>query len=215
MQLDAYYSKLLTRFDRRTAVRFGDRRLTYAEIDERTARLADVFRTMGLREDRRVAILVGNRPEFLVSEIAVARAGVIAIPTNSRLGAEHSKRIIRDVKADALIVDSWFFDVPKRLQQEHVSLKYIIGVAEDGDVPVGFQAYDELSKSGTPNPPSSPGARRVGAYTGAEVPKRRCGYSSRKPCASARAGCQARDSRSPKQEYINPLNVNGHTDDLS
>lgn len=154
MQLDAYYNKLLTRFDDRTAVRFGDERLTYADIDDHTARLANVFQTMGLREGRRVAILMCNRPEFLLTEIATARAGAVAIPMNSRLDEEHSKRIIRDVDADALFVGSQFFDVAQELQQEHFRLKYIIGVSDDRELPVGFQEYDELLNNGTLEPPT-------------------------------------------------------------
>ncbi|MEF8818658.1 MAG: AMP-binding protein [Haloferacaceae archaeon] len=154
MRLDRYYGKLLTRFDERPALCFRDERLTYAEVDDHTARLANVFRSMGLREDRRVAILMRNRPEYLLTEIAVARAGAIAIPMNSRLDREHSTRIVTDAKADALVVGSQYFDVARELQQEHFELKYIVGVADDRELPVGFQRYDDLLRRGEPDPPT-------------------------------------------------------------
>lgn len=154
MRLNGYYTKLLSRFKKRTAVCFGDEQLTYAEVDEHTARLADVFQAMGLREDRRVAILMRNRPEFLLTEIATARAGAIAVPMNSRLDTEHSKHIINDVQADALVVGSQFFDVARELQQDHFGLKYIIGVPDDRELPVGFQGYTDLLDNGSPEPPA-------------------------------------------------------------
>jgi fatty-acyl-CoA synthase/long-chain acyl-CoA synthetase len=154
MQLDSYYRKLLTRFGDRPALCFRGEQLTYAEVDDRTARLANAFRSMGLREDRRVALLMRNRPEYLLAEMAVARAGAVAIPMNSRLDEEHSIRIVEDAKADALVVDPRFFDVATRLQQEHFDLKYVIGVADDEELPVGFQRYGDLLERGSPDPPT-------------------------------------------------------------
>jgi fatty-acyl-CoA synthase/long-chain acyl-CoA synthetase len=154
MQLNAYYRKLLTRFGDRTALCHRGETYTYAEVDEQTAGLASVFRSMGLRGDRRVAVLMRNRPEFLLTQIAAARAGVVSIPMNSRLDEEHIRRILTDADADALVVDSGFLDVARAVQRENFELKYIVGVPDDRELPVGFQDFDELVASGSPEPPS-------------------------------------------------------------
>lgn len=153
MRLNGYYRKLAHRFGDRTALVYGDRTLTYEEFGCRTARLADAFRSMGLRRDRRVAILMANRPEFLVTEAAVARAGAVAIPLNSHLDEEHIKRVLADADASALVVGPTFLDVARDIQQDLFDLKYIIAVCDDCDLPLGFQAYEALLDRASPDPP--------------------------------------------------------------
>lgn len=169
LRLDAYYRKLLARFGERPAIRYRDRELSYRELDERTAKLAAAFRSMGLRNDRRVAVLMANRPEFLVTEIAAARAGVVCVPMNSQLDAEHVRRVLEDADASALVVGPEFIDVAREIQRELFDLRYLIAVCEDCDLPVGFQSYEALLERESPTPPSvavDPGDVASVFYTG-------------------------------------------------
>jgi fatty-acyl-CoA synthase/long-chain acyl-CoA synthetase len=154
MRLNAYYRKLLRRFGDRPAVVAGDRELSYRELDARTARLASAFRSMGLRHDRRVAVLMANRPEFVVTEIAAARAGVVCVPLNSQLDADNVRRVLADADASALVVGPGFIDVAREIQRELFDLRYIIAVCEDCDLPVGFQSYGDLLARETGKAPS-------------------------------------------------------------
>ena len=67
-----------------TAVDFfqsGDR-LSYAEIDETTDRLADALMQMGVRKGTHVALVTPNSPGFVLSWLAVAKIGAVMVPVN-------------------------------------------------------------------------------------------------------------------------------------
>ncbi len=65
----------------RVAVRSGDRRITYAQLDHESRRLARALLAGGeCGAGDRVGVLLGNTPEFLVTVLALARAGLVALP---------------------------------------------------------------------------------------------------------------------------------------
>ena len=79
MTLDEIVRRNGLRFPRKTAFVMGDRSLTWAALDERVDRLANAFRAAGFAPGTRVAVLSGNRPEYLEIYFACARSGVIAV----------------------------------------------------------------------------------------------------------------------------------------
>ncbi len=64
------------------AVRLGEVELTYAELDDRSARLATLLREKGLRPGDRVGVMLPNVLEFPVSYYGVLRAGCVVVPMN-------------------------------------------------------------------------------------------------------------------------------------
>lgn len=55
----------------------GERIISYAELEDRTNRLAQVMLDLGLKGGDQVGILAHNCAEFLEVELAAAKAGVI------------------------------------------------------------------------------------------------------------------------------------------
>jgi fatty-acyl-CoA synthase len=73
----------------RVAIEFpaGDLRIGYAELDDRSDRLAAGLTARGLRRGDRIATLTGNRPEHVEVLFACAKAGLVLTPLNPRLTA--------------------------------------------------------------------------------------------------------------------------------
>ena len=69
----------------RTAIRFEGRPTTYAELDERSGRLAAALHAAGIGRGDRVASLTTNRPEHVELLFACARVGAALLPLNHRL----------------------------------------------------------------------------------------------------------------------------------
>jgi long-chain acyl-CoA synthetase len=65
-----------------TAVRLNDAELTYAELDECSARLATLLVERGLGPGDRVGVMLPNVPEFPIAYYGVLRAGGIVVPMN-------------------------------------------------------------------------------------------------------------------------------------
>jgi long-chain acyl-CoA synthetase len=66
----------------RTAVTLDEVALTYAELGERSARMAHLLRQRGLRAGDRVGVMLPNVPEFAVAYYGVLRAGGVVVPMN-------------------------------------------------------------------------------------------------------------------------------------
>jgi fatty-acyl-CoA synthase len=69
----------------RVAIDFLDEPTTYAQLDDRSERLAAALLAAGLRRGDRVASLTGNRPEHVELLFACAKAGLLLVPLNHRL----------------------------------------------------------------------------------------------------------------------------------
>jgi acyl-CoA synthetase (AMP-forming)/AMP-acid ligase II len=89
----------------RHALVFGDARRTYAELDERSGRLASALAAAGITRGDRVGLLLHNRVEFVESLLGCHRLGAVAVPINFRLAAAEVTFILGDSGAAALICD--------------------------------------------------------------------------------------------------------------
>jgi long-chain acyl-CoA synthetase len=66
----------------RTAVRLDDQKLTYAELDRASARVAGLLRAKGLLPGDRVGVMLPNVPYFAVVYYGILRAGGVVVPMN-------------------------------------------------------------------------------------------------------------------------------------
>lgn len=73
--------------------------LSYAALDERTRRFAAFLRSLGPGDGERVAILLPNVPEFVVSYFGTIAAGKVAVPVNYRLSPPEVGYILADCGA--------------------------------------------------------------------------------------------------------------------
>jgi len=80
------------------------RSLTYAQWDERASRLANALLGLGLAKGDRVALLAYNAVEWLEIYVALARAGLVAVPINFRLAGPEVAYIAGHCEARAFIV---------------------------------------------------------------------------------------------------------------
>ncbi|MGA8257942.1 MAG: acyl-CoA synthetase [Nocardioides sp.] len=82
------------------------RSLTYAELDDRSLRLANWLRAAGLRPGDVVAMLSDNTPETYEVYWAALRSGLYITAVNHNLSADEATYIVRDCGAKALIVSA-------------------------------------------------------------------------------------------------------------
>jgi fatty-acyl-CoA synthase len=88
----------------KVGARDSRRALSYAAWDARASRLANAMLGLGLVPGDRVALLAYNAIEWLEIYVALARAGLVAVPVNFRLQAREIAYIVDHAEARALIV---------------------------------------------------------------------------------------------------------------
>jgi long-chain acyl-CoA synthetase len=82
-----------------------ERTSTYRQLDQRMDRVASMLAVLGVRPGERIAMLVGNRVEFVEFFFGAMRAGAIPLLLNTRLAADTLERLIADANCVLAIVD--------------------------------------------------------------------------------------------------------------
>jgi acyl-CoA synthetase (AMP-forming)/AMP-acid ligase II len=100
----------LRTFRDRVAVVDGGRRLTYAELEVRTARLANVLLASSAGPTRPAATLLPNALEFIEVDLACARAGVTRVGISDRLSPDECRYILADSTAAVLVATPELFE---------------------------------------------------------------------------------------------------------
>ena len=80
----------------RNAVRLDDVALTYADLDDLTARAAGRLRESGVRPGDRVGVMLPNVPAFAVIYYGVLRAGGAVVPMNPLLKGREVEHYLGD-----------------------------------------------------------------------------------------------------------------------
>ena len=154
MTLDRFYEGLFDRYRDRTALVDDRRELTYAELDERSARFANVLESVGLDEEDLVGILLGNRSEYVVAQLGAARAGVVAVPFNHQIDRSAIEPILEDADVRTLIVGPEHFETVEQLRHGAREFNHLVGIADESEPPIGFHRYEELLSRVDADPPS-------------------------------------------------------------
>jgi long-chain acyl-CoA synthetase len=87
------------------AIRLGDAELSYAELDDRSARLASLLTEKGIGPGDRVGVMLPNVPDFPVAYYGVLRAGAIVVPMNVLLKRREIAFYLED--SGAKLVLAW------------------------------------------------------------------------------------------------------------
>jgi fatty-acyl-CoA synthase len=90
----------------RVAIDFLDEPTTYAQLDDRSERLAAALLADGLRRGDRVASLTANRPEHVELLFACAKAGLLLVPMNPRLAPAELAYQLDDAEPSVLFASS-------------------------------------------------------------------------------------------------------------
>ncbi|GHF80660.1 fatty-acyl-CoA synthase [Kitasatospora xanthocidica] len=80
----------------RTALLHEERATGYAELYDRTTRLAHLLRARGVRPGDRVAFLGPNHPAFLEALFAAGQLGAVFVPLNTRLAVPELRHQLQD-----------------------------------------------------------------------------------------------------------------------
>ncbi|MBC7229380.1 MAG: long-chain fatty acid--CoA ligase [Actinobacteria bacterium] len=99
-----------------TALYFGHETITYGELLARTNRLANALRELGVDGESKVAVLLRNVPEFVISYYATLALGATVVPLCYMCLAEEVEKIVCDSMVETLITNFEFDDLVKDLQ---------------------------------------------------------------------------------------------------
>ena len=92
--------------------------LTYAQLEDRSIRLAHVLRDTGLERGGHVALIATNSPEVFVTYWAAVRSGLYITAVNHHLSAPEAAYIVDDCGAEVLIVSADMAELAQGVARE-------------------------------------------------------------------------------------------------
>lgn len=90
-----FLQDVVARHGDRCAIRFEGRDISSTEIHADARRLAKALVAAGVGKGTRVAVHMGNRPEFAVASFAIAMLGAIMVPVNTFATPDEREHILR------------------------------------------------------------------------------------------------------------------------
>lgn len=102
--------------------------VTYGELHARSRRVAGLLHDAGLRRGDAVALLLGNRPEFLEITWGCQLSGLYYVPVNTHLTVDEVAYIVDDCEARALFVDSCFAELGCQLRDSTPRLGVCVSI---------------------------------------------------------------------------------------
>lgn len=134
----------------RPALLFRGRPVSYAALEALVNRAAAAFAEAGVEAGDRVALLLGNVPEFVSALYGAFRAGAVAVPLNVMLTPEEVGYVLADARAKAVVAEMEFIPTVLAVRDRLADLETVFVVAGP-PVPSGTVSFEEaMGRAGLP-----------------------------------------------------------------
>ncbi|MGG1675371.1 long-chain-fatty-acid--CoA ligase [Neobacillus sp. NRS-1170] len=114
------------RFPSNIAYTFLNQSKTYSEFDKLVDCTASGLSAAGIRKGDRVALILGNCPEFITAYFGILRAGAVVIPINPTFTSGEISYILSNSHAKAVIAHSSLSATISALKEKLENLKMVI-----------------------------------------------------------------------------------------
>jgi long-chain acyl-CoA synthetase len=141
------------------AIRYRERELSYAELDERSSRLAQALLAAGATKGSRVAYLDRTAPEVVELLFATSKIGAVTVPLNWRLAPAELAAVLDDARAPVLIAGAAYEPAAAELVSRLPVEPELVVVGRDYEQ--WLAAYDAVD----PHEPAEPGDTVLQLYT--------------------------------------------------
>jgi len=101
-----------------TAVIFKGARLSYAELERLSDGFANGLLAVGVRKGDRVALLLPNCPQSIITQLGIWKAGGIATPMNPLYTEHELTRLLKECGAETVVALTPFYKKVKSLQSQ-------------------------------------------------------------------------------------------------
>jgi long-chain acyl-CoA synthetase len=105
---------------------FRGGKISYAEMDDLTDRLAAALASMGVKKGDPVGIFMPNTPQFVMAYYAILKAGGIVVATNFLYTPREIEHQLNDAGVEVMFVLSNFYEKVKEVQPKTKLKKLIV-----------------------------------------------------------------------------------------
>ena len=115
-------------------------------------RFAQGIKELGIRKGDRVAALLTNSPEFLVTYLALLKSGVVFVPLNFQSTGSHIEYVVNHSESKILLCDDPFIPLVKKVLPQLKYLPQVITVGEKAPSG-GMLSFQDVLRQGQDKEP--------------------------------------------------------------
>ncbi|TWF95613.1 long-chain-fatty-acid--CoA ligase [Saccharopolyspora dendranthemae] len=135
------------------AIAFGERRVTWAQLDDRVRRAAGALRASGVGPGERFAVVDKNHLACLELTLAASLIGAVNTVVNFRLAAEELVHVLNDSTARVVVVGSEFAGIVDEVRDRLPHLREVILLGgEDDEYEERLAAADAVTEARESDP---------------------------------------------------------------
>ncbi len=126
---------------------------TFKEWNERSCRLANGLKDLGVGHQERFAVIAFNRGEWMDIYAACAKGGQIVVPVMFRLAGPDIEYIVNHSECKAFIVEAPFVELIDSIRDKLPVPEDAYVYLGDGPAPKGYVGYEEWLGKSSPSEP--------------------------------------------------------------
>jgi len=142
MNLRLMLAEAVKGYGEKTAVSMGGSRLSYAELDEASNRMANTLIGVGVGKGDRVAMLLSNSPEFVTTYFGAVKIGAVAVPLDTKYKPAELASLFADCRPKVLVAEGQFLEHIASSLAEFRSIARVIEVDSGGGGQ--FLSYEQV-----------------------------------------------------------------------
>src|ERR1019366_3176053 len=122
----------------KVAIECGDIQVSYRQLFERVNQLGNGLRSLGVRIEERVLLLLLDTPEFAYSFFGAIKIGAVPVPVNTLLKPQDYAYLLNDSRARVVIVSEPLLHLILQIPPE--TLTFLQETVVVGAAPLGTHA---------------------------------------------------------------------------
>ena len=130
MNLAALVDEKAAQFGNRVLAVFDDDTVSYSQVAERAGHVAAGLRGLGVTQGDRVAIMMGNRSDFLYAWFGILKLGAIEVPIHDAARGPGISHILNTTEARVVIVEDVFVGHVLPWLGDSPSVEHVVIVGE-------------------------------------------------------------------------------------
>ena len=146
----------------KTAIECGDSRITYGQLFALVNQFGNGLKSLGVRIEERVLLLLLDTPEFAVSFFGAIKIGAIPVPVNTLLKPADYKYLLNNSRARVAIVSDSL--LPQLQAIPRNELRYLETIVVVGEAPPGTLSFEDLTRKNSPELEPAPTRKDDAAF---------------------------------------------------
>jgi len=131
MNLKSMLEKTADKYAEKTAIVYGDRRISYSELDTASNKVASTLLKSGVKKGDRVTMMLSNSPEFVITYFGIVKIGALAVPLEPKYKVNELAHIFDNALPKVLVAESSVLETLVPVLTKFKSIEHVIDTGSE------------------------------------------------------------------------------------